>query len=31
VFSWLNNFYPGDMSDLKVSMEKLLGWLRDNY
>lgn len=31
IFSWMNNDFPGDNASLKLSMEHLLVYLRDNY
>ncbi|MFZ1678844.1 MAG: D-alanyl-D-alanine carboxypeptidase [Saprospiraceae bacterium] len=31
LFSWMNNDFPGDSAPLKLSMEHLFAYLRDNY
>jgi D-alanyl-D-alanine carboxypeptidase/D-alanyl-D-alanine-endopeptidase (penicillin-binding protein 4) len=31
IFSWMNNQFPGNSSSVKLSMEKLFVYLRDNY
>jgi len=31
LFSWMNNQFPGDETPLKLSMEHLFAYLRDNY
>ncbi|MEP6793940.1 MAG: D-alanyl-D-alanine carboxypeptidase [Saprospiraceae bacterium] len=31
LFSWMNNDFPGDNASLKLSMEHLFAYLRDNY